>query len=852
MKNRQVSRRDFLKGAAGTLGLAAIAAIPAAAETLTEGNAGAYTPGTYTASAAGIESDVTVTMTFSEDSITEVVVDASGETAQIGGAAAQELADQIMAGQAAEIDGVSGATLTSDAARKAASACIAQAKGVDVSALLEDTAPAAETEAAPANVQAFLSANLNPQEDDSNGFTSNTIEDFASSKYFEEWQLGGLTIKGRLVKSAAGSAYLPFVTKEEIVDEYSHWAKAGTGLIWIEDFANLYTNYPAHYKVYTRDDAYVKDIADAIHAEGSLCGYQLSLMGASFSGFDASTAAEYESAHADHMTIDELHMLQEDFIEAAKWLKEQGVDAVEINAAGNNIGQAFLSRNRNARDDEYGPQNFENRVRFLSEIIQGIKEVNGKDFPVQILINSLEENDANLGQNDRFTTVEENCEIAKALEAAGADSLHLRLGPYAMHVAEFATDLYFTGYGINGTTAFGTQFDFTRHFQGKLNYAHSGAGIGLEIAAQIKKAVSIPCGTVTYIDPAKAPDYFLKGLEDGKVDFYMMTRTMIADPDYIEKLREGRLDEIRPCNRCLSCHFDTDREGNFYEHCRVNACHMRAFHTEEMAEGTALPEGDGEKKVIVIGGGPAGMEAARIAAQRGYDVTLYEKNGYLGGLLPFAHTVKGPHENIDRYNAYLQRQLEINGVDVVLNQEVTADFIKEQNADAVILATGGKRVSTGLEGTAGTQIVPIQDILSAQAGDNVTIIGGGAQAVDTCMYLQAQGKNVTIVMEEDLSLLDKEQSSWVRTFVLPMIYARGTKVFSSASVKEVGDGTITIAANSGADFVIPCDTIIEALDEQADTSLIDGIDNAVAVGDCAQPWNIAEAVATANVAARHI
>lgn len=720
-------------------------------------------------------------------------------------------------------------------------------------AAVEETVKPQEVSAAEGqNVQAFLSKNLNPQAVDDD-FYSNTISDFSSTTMFSPWKFGSLTVDHRIVKSAAGSAYLPTALKEEVIAEYTNWAKGGVSLIWVEDFANLYTNYPAHYKIYTREDAYMKELTDAIHAQGSICGYQLSLMGASFSGFDAATAAEYESARADQMTLEELKKLQEDFIDAAKFLKEQGFDAVEINAAGNNIGQAFLSRNRNTRDDEYGPQSFENRTRFLAEIIQGIKEVNGKDFPVQILINGIEENDKDLGKNSLFTTVEENKEIAKMLEAAGADALHVRIGPYAMHVAEFAGDLYFTGYGINGTTAFGTQFDFSRHFQGKLDYSHSGCGVLLNVAAEIKSAVSIPVGTVTYMDPAIAPDYFEKALADGKIDFMLMTRPLIADPEYVNKLKEGRLDEIRVCNRCLSCHFDTDENGGFYEHCRVNACHMRAYH-EDMPEGYDLVPAKTVKNVMVIGGGPAGMEAASVAAKRGHKVTLYEKKGLLGGLLPFANVVKGPHENLDRYQAYLIRQLELQKVEVVLSQEVDQALITEKAPDVVILAAGGKRDSLGLSETAGTKVISIDDFAAADLGDNVTIVGSGAQAIDVTMYLQAQGKNVTIVTPDPMEKMDKEQTSWVRTFVNPMIMARGTRVWPNAAIVSVGDGEITVSGETGVDMVIKCDTVIEAMDMLPNTELIEGLSGveAYAVGDCNKPWNIAEAVASANITARRI
>ncbi len=297
----------------------------------------------------------------------------------------------------------------------AAGAASIAAMGV-VGSAPKASAEAAESAQIPfASPQQAATTLLNPQKCEI--FRWDDAPDMGSSILFKPWQFGALTIENRLVKSAAGSAYLPTETKENIIAEYSNWARGGVKLVWIEDFINLYPAFPAHYKVYDRETGYLAELTEAIHAEGSYCGYQLSLMGASFSGFDASTAAEFECARADQMNLDEVKLLEESFIDAAKYLKSQGVDCVEINAAGNNIGQAFLSRNRNARTDEYGPQSFENRTRFLCEIIQGIKKECGEDFPVQILINAVEENDKEIGQNNKLTTVEENCQIAKMLEA---------------------------------------------------------------------------------------------------------------------------------------------------------------------------------------------------------------------------------------------------------------------------------------------------------------------------------------------------------------------------------------------------------------------------------------------------
>ena len=688
------------------------------------------------------------------------------------------------------------------------------------------------------------SAGLNPQDYDFRDPDSDL------SAIFSPWKFGGLSLNHRMVKSAAGSDTQKG-SEEEAVEYYANFAKGGVEMVWVEDFLKFHDNFPSA-RATAIEDSHVKAVVDGVHKAGGYIGYQLSCMGRSFSGFDAATAAMYESAFAEHLTREEVKLVQEDFINGAKKMKDLGFDAVEINAAGNNIGQAFFSRQRNHRDDEYGPQSFENRARFVGEIITGIKEVCGKDFPVQVLINGIEENDIDIGQADLSTTVEENCKICKSLEEFGADSLHVRLGVFRMHVCQFASDLYFTGNGIIGTTANGTRFDFSRHFEGKLLANHDAYGMMLNVAKEIKEAVNIPVGTVTCMNPAHAPKFFNDAIANGMCDFFIMNRPLTVDTEYVNKLREGRLDEIAPCTRCMHCHFDYDEEGKTYEHCRVNAATQRAWH-DEMPEGATPLPGDGDKKVMVIGGGPAGMEAARIAAQRGYDVTLYEKNGMLGGLLTFANVIKGPHENLDDLRKYLIRQQELKGVKVVTGTEVTREMIEQEAPDYVVLAVGGKRPELELSSNGATTGISLDDIATTKIGDNVTIIGGNAQAVDAAQYLIAQGKHVTMVSPEGKEKLDKGQSSWVKQFTIPMLYANGTRLWPNASVKEVRDGEIVIDGETGCDIVVKCDTVIDARDMLPNTGLIDGLSiPAVAVGDCNAPFNIAEAIAAGNIAARRI
>jgi len=711
---------------------------------------------------------------------------------------------------------------------------VAETAVPSVPAVTEAVVPTASVDQTPVECinPRTAAAHLNPQDYDYRSHTTNL------ETLFSEWKLGSLTIPNRMVKSAAGSDTYKKGISEEMIAYYTNFAKGGIKMVWCENFGSLFTKYPQTPARLDLTQAPIKDLADAVHAAGAYIGYQNDSMNVPF---------------AELVTVDDIKSIQNDMIAGAKILHDAGFDAFEINSAGNNLGTYFFSRGRNTRTDEYGPQTLENRARFVTEIIQGMKEVCGKDFVVQVLINGIEENDQNLGNSSNLITIAENKEFAKILEAAGADSIHVRLGPTGMHVCQFASDLYFTGHGIEGTTGYGTQFDFSRHWGGKLIANHSGAGMMLNVAKEIKEAVSIPVGTVTYMDPAHAPDFFENALKEGMVDFLIMNRPLTVDTEYVNKLKAGKLDEIAPCTRCMHCHFDKDKEGKTFEHCRVNACTQRAYR-DAMPEGFDPLPATTVKKVMVIGGGPAGMEAARIAAQRGHTVTLYEKSSKVGGLLPFASKVKGPHENLDDLRNYLERQLELKGVTVVTGKEVDAAFITEQAPDVVILATGGLREHLDFVATEGTKIVDIYSYASPDIGEKVTIVGGNAQAIDTALYLMALGKDITIVCPDKLDNLAKGHSNWVKTFELPMLYSHGTRVWPNAKLVSVGNGEVTILGETGIEMVIPCDTVVEAMDMLPNTSLLDGIADieSYAIGDCSEPWNIASAIAAGNLTARKI
>ncbi len=720
----------------------------------------------------------------------------------------------------------------------------AAAGAVAMGAVREPPARAEENASAQADVAAG-SVSLNPQD---YGYTTNSIDDFSKSKLFSDFSIGKFTFNHRMVKSAAFQLAFMANNPDEYFGYYERMAKGGVQCIWIEDAANMWEMTASPLK---QDfDLYdFKGLCESLHADGAvMVGYQFDTMGSAIGPLD------YSGPFIGDYTTEEVRSWEQVVVGIAQKLQENGFDAIELNMAANNVGQSFLSRVRNNRDDEYGPQSIENRTRWAVETIRGIKDACGEDFVVQALVNGVEENDSDLGNNTGFTTIEETQHIAAALEAAGADSLHVRIGPGYTHIAQFAGDLYFAVRGLEGMDSKSGRLDFDKHFQGLVRGDHSGCGLAIDIAGKVKEAVGIPVGAATYMDPAQAPDYFEDALREGKLDFLVMNRPLCVDPQYVNKLREGRIDEIAPCTRCLHCFYDPDKAGTLMEHCRVNAANWRAYGPS-MPEGFEPAPATSPKRVMVIGGGPAGMEAARVAAERGHEVTLYEKSDSLGGLLPVAEAIKGPHENLGRLATYLERELAVQGVSVVTGTEVTAETIERESPDYVIQATGGVEPPTSLVPTAGTKVVTFADVPGLGAGNVIVVLGGSARAVDTAAFLLSQGNDVSVVTADGADLFEKGHSVNMRAFVRNALTSNGVRIWCGASDVEVGDGEVSFEdAAAGVSRTIPATVVVDMSDLVPDTSLLDGISGieGVAVGDCADPYNIAEAISSANLAARAI
>lgn len=690
---------------------------------------------------------------------------------------------------------------------------------------------------------------LNPQDD---SYSTNTTD---YSAIFEPLTIGKLKLRNRIVKSPAGSdTWVPVGDKlnDNYLDYYENFAKGGSSIVFLESAISKFFSITIKGNTRTVSGWLLKDIqkiptlmapvVERVHKHDSYIGFQLAA----------------GTADVATMTVDDIVWLQDLMAQISLQLKNGGFDIIQLHSSATQVMKYFLTARINTRKDKYGADTVENRTRFTCEVIQKIKAACGKDFPVQVLMDACEENDNTLGDDDMYITLEQAVENAKAFEKAGADCFYLRQSVPGMHICQFAPDLMHSGFRCNGVTGYGTMYDFSQHFGGTLEGNRSGCAMLLKATAEFKKNLKSPIAAAGYMDPRTAPDLMNDAIANGQLDYLMITRPLTVDPELPNKLQDGRHDEVAPCCRCMHCHnkggdASYDYTGKGIELCRVNAATQRAY-TDEMPEGYEPTPATKKKKVMVIGGGPAGMEAARIAAQRGHTVTLYEKDSALGGLVREAHAFKGEHERLGDLITYLSHQQDVKGVTVVTGTEVTPETVASEKPDTVIVAVGGKRESK-LQGNSTVTVMGIDDIGATPIGDKVVICGGGAQATDCALFLLAQGKKVQIVHSGVRSDIDKEQSTWVRTFLTPQLYAKGVKFWNSSKVKSIDDDGMTITDSMGTQTVLECQTVIECYDMLPNTDLYDALSKkyeTYAVGDCKAPFNIAQAIATGNLTARKI
>ncbi|MBR3355302.1 MAG: FAD-dependent oxidoreductase [Oscillospiraceae bacterium] len=635
-------------------------------------------------------------------------------------------------------------------------------------------------------------------------------------KLFEPGKIGSLELKNRIVMPAMGCSLAESTGEAgaRMIKYYADRARGGAGLIIteitrVDDETGVGT--PNQLSVTnTHVISQLHRLVEAVHAYDTKLFVQLHhpgnqtpsrLIGGKqpVSASDVTCKVIGEQPRA--LETEEVEAMVKKFVTGAVIAQKAGVDGVEIHAAHGYLVSQFLSPLTNKRTDKYGGS-FEGRLRFITEIIMGIRAYCGPKFPISVRMNGNDYLPGGLEDEDGIR-------IAQYLEKLGVNCINVSCGMYD-----------------SGSTI--------------IEPSYYAEGWKKHLGANIRKAVSIP---VIAVDAIKHPSVAEQMLEEGNCDFVGIARGFLADADWGLKAKCGNEKVLRKCLGCMEC-FRILNDG-LPLGCTVNPVLGREF---EWGDEKLVKNGEG-KTVAVVGGGPAGMEAALTLAKRGFKVVLFEKSGKLGGTANLAAIPPNKgllNELVDTMAA----QIEEAGVEVYLNTPGTLEVINAAGAEAVFLATGGKPVCPNLPGI--ERAVTAEDVLAGKAevkGENVVVVGGGVTGLETAETL-AKDHKVTVV-----EMLDKVGGNLYPSIVLHLaqeiMKAGGTIAKGKALVEVLEDKVCVKDTKTEELAALPADTVVLAMGvrperpEFAELSKVFG-DNLILVGDADRTGQIYDALHTAH------
>ncbi len=627
------------------------------------------------------------------------------------------------------------------------------------------------------------------------------------SSLFQTGSIGTLRLKNRIIMPAMGTQLADADGKatDRLLNYYRTRARGGVGLV-TPQFASVSPDSTIAFTMALHNDSHIPDwreVVDAVHEAGAKTCIQLMHMGMLFlyAGLVPenetikvpSVMPWLESGKPYHeLSEEDIDRYVEDFAAAAGRAKKAGADLVELHACHGCLVSTFLSPVTNRRTDRYGGS-VENRTRFARRILERIRETVGKDFPLSVRINATDDMEGGI-------TLDEATRQAVILEAAGADAINISAG------LEYWSTLSMPCYPFP-------------------------EGPMVPLAAKVKEAVQVPVIVAGKINAEMAEQV----LSEGKADFIAMARPLLADPELPNKVGEGHPEEVRRCIYCNNCLKQDPNAG-------PGACSVNPYLYRE-AKYPAAPA-QSPKKVMVVGGGLAGMQTAIVLAQRGHQVSLYEGKPELGGQWNIACATPGK-ESYTTFTDYLRRMLDRHHVAVSLGTEVNREKVLEMKPDVVVVATGAVPVGLRVPGAGGANVVQGHDVIEgkAEVKGKVVVVGGRFIGMEVAIWLAEQGRDVSLVTRAGLGEngIKLEKLSF-HTLARRLLELR-VPLYLNSSVLEITEKAVVIPLSNGI-FSLPADTVILAVGMRSVNHLAQELEGVVpevhTVGDCVRPRDAAE------------
>lgn len=664
-------------------------------------------------------------------------------------------------------------------------------------------------------------------------------------KLTKHGRIGSMELKNRMIMPGMGTnlAAKDGTVSDVIVNYYARRSAGGVGLIITEVCCPEPLGRVIPGEIEITDMSFMPGLSripHAVHSGGAKVCLQLAHGGCFAS--EAVTGQQPISPSGvgtmqlpddtpREMTVEEIKELIEKYGRAAQRARQCGFDAVELHGAHGYMPLQFLSGYTNRRTDEYGGS-LENRARFALETIRAIKRHAGEDFTLIYRLSADEDVPQGI-------TIEEACTFAKWAEEAGADAIHVSAGTWdsRLHKYNKVMSGEETAEGKNLSNGVATSMWVPPSYTPRGSLAH--------LAAAVKKHVSVPVIAVCGISPEMGEEI----LEKEDADFIAIGRQTIADPDYAQKVIDGKPETIRRCLRCNECLGEVMASRGIS--CAVNPEAGKEYETYTLIQPAVK-----KKKIAVIGSGPAGLEAALTASGRGHEVTLFEKNNRLGGALYYVGLPDFKKDYRD-YTEYIVNAVKNSDVKIRLNTEATVDLLKTEGYDTILVATGAKTFKPDLEGNENTNLLDPLKVLDGQPveGEDIIVCGAGLVGCEVSMFLAEQGKNV--IMLDMLPEPAMELAIYTRWVLNAKLAELQVKTKGSHKILEVKGNTVVCEAG-GERVELTGDAVICALGLKPERTLLNNLRETlegveiIPVGDVNQPRKIIQAVHEGFHAARRI